>query len=292
MSLVLTAAIFVYFIQVCMPMWCSSSDTIDHGLLTPHHRIVRIPPGEAVVLNSAERAPYLLLIEILGEDLDFDPGKRANKEVLRKVVMKEMGQRGSWQDFGLASSVRKEDATDPEASMRTPFSSMPQSSLISEGFPNTASSSSTFSNDEEEVDLVEQIFGDNQPLRSRMPDIEDSIVFPPTPKNRELDMATWARSSPLLPPEDPRARHTLSIPHFSSPSLSRTNSFSPSPSQLCTNESEASGMLSLDEYSERMRTAAIMLAQLNADQGREPLTGRINGSVRLDNILDRSGEWR
>jgi len=274
------------FSQVCMPMWCSTADTIQHGL-SRHHRIVRIPPGEAVVLNSAERAPYLLLIEILGEDLDFDPGKRANKEVLRKVVTKAVGQRGGWQDFGLANSMRKENATDSEPPMRTPFSSMPQSSLFPEGFPNTASSS-TFSNDEEEIDLVEQLFGDDQPLRSRVFDIEDSIVLPPTPKNRELDMATWARSSPLLPLEDPKA----SIPHFHSPSLSKTKSLSPSPSQLSTNESEASRILSLDEYSERMRTAAIMLAQLNADQGREPVTGKINSSVRSDNILDRSGEWR
>lgn len=271
-------------------MWCSTADTIHHGL-SKHHRIVRIPPGEAVVLNSAERAPYLLLIEILVEDLDFDPGKRANKDVLRKVVTKEVGQRGSWQDFGLASAMRKDNVTDFEAPMRTPFSSMPQSSLFPEGFPSTASSS-TFSNDEEEIDLVEQLFGDDQPLRSRMFDIEDSIVLPPTPKNRELDMATWARSSPLLPSEDTRTRQTMSIPHFRSPSLTRTTTLSPSPSQISTYESEASRMLSLDEYSERMRTAAIMLAQLNADQGREPVTGKPNGSARSDNILDRSGEWR
>jgi phosphatidylinositol 4-kinase len=272
-------------------MWCSSSDTIDHGLPTPHHRIIRIPPGEAVVLNSAERAPYLVLIEILGEDLDFDPGKRANREILRKIVMKEAGQRGTLQNFGLASSVQK-DATDPETSMRSAFSSIPQSSLFPEGFPSTASSSSTFSNDEEEMDLVEQLLGDNQPLRSRMLDIEDSIVLPPTPKNRELDMATWARSSPLLPPEDPRARQTLSILHFRSPSLSSTNSLSPFPPQISTMESDGFRILSLDEYSERMRTAAIMLAQLNADQGREPPTGKINSSVRLDNTLDRAGECR
>ncbi|KIM49103.1 hypothetical protein M413DRAFT_406293 [Hebeloma cylindrosporum] len=268
--------------EVCMPMWCSTADAIHRGL-SKHHRIVRIPPGEAVVLNSAERAPYLLLIEILGEDLDFDPGKRANKEVLRKVVTKKVGQRGSWQDFGLASSVRKEIATDPEAPMRTPFSSMPQSSLFPEGFPNTTSTS-TFSNDEEEIDLVEQLFGDDQPLRSRMFDMEDSIVLPPTPKNRELDMATWARSSPLLPSEDPRARQ-ISTPHFRSPSLTRTNSLSPSPSQIPSNESETSHTLSLDEYSERMRTAAIMLAQLNADQGREPLTGKINVSQPMSSRM-------
>ena len=53
-------------------MWCSSSDKPDPATIIPepHHRIVRIPPGESVVLNSAERAPYLLLIEILHSDLE------------------------------------------------------------------------------------------------------------------------------------------------------------------------------------------------------------------------------
>ena len=75
-----------------MPMWCTSTDTPtgSRGIPQPHHRIVRIPPGESVVLNSAERAPYLLLIEILHDDLDFDPVKRNNKEILKKIVLKEV----------------------------------------------------------------------------------------------------------------------------------------------------------------------------------------------------------
>ena len=82
-------------------MWCSSSDTLDpdSGIPEPHHRIVRIPPGESVVLNSAERAPYLLLIEIIHGDLDFDPLKRGNKEVLKKIVVKENERKGASQDL-------------------------------------------------------------------------------------------------------------------------------------------------------------------------------------------------
>ncbi|KAF8964699.1 kinase-like domain-containing protein [Flammula alnicola] len=278
--------------EVCMPMWCSSSDNDPSpGVPNPHHRIVRIPPGEAVVLNSAERAPYLLLIEILSNDLDFDPMKRPNKDILRKLVTKEVEQRGGWLDFGLSSSTIRKD-TDPDASLRTSFTPMAQSSFFPGGPTTADSSTSTFSNDEEEIDLVEQLYGDDQPLRSRMLDIEDSIVLPPTPKNRELDMVTWARSSPLFPQsDDTRLRHTPLAQHFMSPSLSRTNSISPSQSQMSANESETIRILSLDDYSERMRTAAIMLAQLNADQSREPVsaTAKPNGSSRPDNILDRSG---
>ncbi|KAF8163315.1 kinase-like domain-containing protein [Crassisporium funariophilum] len=282
--------------EVCVPMWCSSSNNTERkpGLPKPHHRIVRIPPGEAVVLNSAERAPYLLLIEILTDDLDFDPARRANKEVLRKVVTKEVENRGTWIDFGLSSSATPKLQTSHEfnGTPRTPFMHLAQSPFS--GVPYSAvSSTSTFSNDDEEIDLVEQLYGNDQPLRSRMLDIEESIVIPPTPKNRELDMVAWARSSPVLSlhaQDEPRSRVTPLTSHFRRQSSSRIHQISPSPSQTSTIDSEHSTMLSMDEYSERMRTAAIMLAQLNADHGREPvpMPHKSNGPPRMDNTSDRS----
>lgn len=47
-----------------------------------YHRILKVNVNEACVLNSAERVPYLLLIEYLSEDLDFDPSSKSNKGVL------------------------------------------------------------------------------------------------------------------------------------------------------------------------------------------------------------------
>ena len=75
-----------------MPMWCFAYDYTNDNRnpYRPHHRIVRVPPGESVVLNSAERAPYLLLLEILHDDLDFDPSKRANKPLLKEIVRKDL----------------------------------------------------------------------------------------------------------------------------------------------------------------------------------------------------------
>ncbi|KAF8507760.1 hypothetical protein BU17DRAFT_71067 [Hysterangium stoloniferum] len=52
------------------------------------------PPGENVFLNCAQRAPYLRNLEILHDDLDFDPSKKENTEVLRKMALKEIGQQG------------------------------------------------------------------------------------------------------------------------------------------------------------------------------------------------------
>ncbi|KAF8798036.1 kinase-like protein [Phlegmacium glaucopus] len=276
--------------EVCIPMWCSSSDNPgNHRLPEPHHRIVRIPPGEAVVLNSAERAPYLLLIEVLSNDLDFDPVKRANKEVLRKVVTKEVDSRGTWIDFGLSSSGLKHQTTaDPDGAFRTPA----QSPFL--GGPHTATSPA-FSDDDEEIDLVEQLYGVDQPLRSRMLDIEDPIAIPLTPKNRELDMVAWARSTPSLS-QTPLGETLLRQGHVTHQLTKTTGWLSPqsiaSQKRSPTPENEPPVVLSMDEYSQRMRTAAIMLAQLNADQSRDsvPVPYKSNGPARIDNASDRSGK--
>ncbi|KAJ3159163.1 Phosphatidylinositol 4-kinase pik1alpha (PI4-kinase)(PtdIns-4-kinase) [Geranomyces michiganensis] len=46
--------------SVCLPAWCGAS--AEHPT---HHRIARISPSDAVVLNSADRVPYLITVEVL-----------------------------------------------------------------------------------------------------------------------------------------------------------------------------------------------------------------------------------
>lgn len=58
--------------------------TITKGPNIRQNRIVRIAPGEATVLNSAEKVPFLLLIEYLRNDVDFDPDRKENSEILSK----------------------------------------------------------------------------------------------------------------------------------------------------------------------------------------------------------------
>lgn len=50
------------------------------------HKLLRICPGEAVLLNSAERVPYLLLVEYLRNEFDFDPHSAANKPLLSEEI--------------------------------------------------------------------------------------------------------------------------------------------------------------------------------------------------------------
>lgn len=54
-------------------------------------RIVRISPSEASVLNSADRAPFVIYVEVLEEDLDFDPDRRSNWEDLRRALRERDG---------------------------------------------------------------------------------------------------------------------------------------------------------------------------------------------------------
>lgn len=54
-------------------------------------RVVRISPGESVVLNSADRAPFVVYVEVLEEDLDFDPDRRTNWEDLRRALRERDG---------------------------------------------------------------------------------------------------------------------------------------------------------------------------------------------------------
>ncbi len=261
-----------------MPMWCTSSDSPrpPQGIPEAHHRIVRIPPGESVVLNSAERAPYLLLIEIVHSDLDFDPSKRGNREVLKKFIAKEDGRpRPPYETNGNPSHgialAGQESTSIPGDKTQLAFGvddpDPSEEEGDSPGGPPSYAAQSP-SDDEEEMDLIEQLYGTDESIRSRPLDLSETIVLPPPPKNRELDMATWSRSSstphsPIvqeeLEPSPPITTHRKGV-H----SMHRTTSSKSSIKPIKT--------LSLDEYSERMRTAAVMLAQLNANLVREPAT--------------------
>lgn len=245
-------------------MWCTSSDSTrssTQAVPQAHHRIVRVPPGESVVLNSAERAPYLLLVEILNHDLDFDPSKRSNKEVLRKIVLKTDERRGGSAtrdtfDTPTLNRFKTEDA-DVAAVDDRPYPGSP--ALVIPATQITPSGE-----DDEEMDLVEQVYGEDQHLKTA--DLSESIVLPPAPKNRDLDRVAWSSSAPPSPAIDSGllGGGRLSI------STSATSDLATSPLANQQSSFDASKtVISLDEYSERMRTAAIMLAQLNANLVRE-----------------------
>lgn len=49
--------------DVCIPLWCEATPENPS-----HHKLVRISPKDAVVLNSADRVPYLIFVEVLMDE--------------------------------------------------------------------------------------------------------------------------------------------------------------------------------------------------------------------------------
>ena len=259
-----------------MPLWCLSADEAPspQSIPTPHHRIVRIPPGECVVLNSAERAPYLLVVEVVHGDLDFDPNNRHNKSTLQKILAKENEKKGTSNDlipFSSTPSINQDQssfrANEPDAVLGEDTPEMQSGRFSHVSVPETTETSSSAPSpshgDEEEIDLIEQLYGDQEPLRSRPLDLSDSIILRPTPKNKDLDLATWSRSTsqPTTPSveQSGSGRATPSSDHHQSNSRGYST-----PQQIVQSRSNQTQNLTLEDYSERMRTAAVMLSQLNA----------------------------
>jgi hypothetical protein len=287
-------------------MWTSDADSTHHskGAAKGHNRIVRISPGESVVLNSAERAPYLLIVEVLVGDLDFVSTRRSNREILKRIVAKEDAEvmrrrsdadgarsRPSVQTSGLPS-VRDDNVAVPDASFPN---SIPISELAGDeptsSIPMSTSSSVAISEpqEDEEMDLVEQLYGANVSVRTQGGDLSDSVVLPTAPMNKALDVAAWSKGSPLLSRSSspnlqatatPRLADGRSVPPSSLAGAGQSEPASPSPSAERSPKHQAP--LSLEDYSERMRTAAIMLAQLNANLVREPVT-TINAPTSVPN---------
>lgn len=151
---------------------------------------------------------------------------------------------------------------------------------------------------EEEVDLVEQLFGANLSVRDVEVDLADTYVLPAPPKNKALDLATWERTgsvpnSPAMgPPTQPITpitvgRHTLgSLPIVSSRGSSPTATPKPTTEPIPGQQEP----LTLEDYSNRMEAAAVMLAQLNANLVREPVTGAF-GTAASTETPSGSKSW-
>jgi hypothetical protein len=246
-----------------------------------------------VVLNSAERAPFLLHVEILEGDLDFDPTRRENRELLKKIVVQEDLRKRKKEEGG---------PVDSRIGMRTMegFGS-PMPETISTVIPQTPGLNRNGNangkngrqdarphtdaaverveaapDDMEEMDLVEQLYGAKLSVRDAVPDLSDSIPLPSAPRNKQLDLAAWDRAAPEASGSG-RSPLMLGLPLAWAPET-------PNPPMPATMDSPASlspaaftpGVIStpdhnspkrtitLEDYSERMRTAAVMLAQLNA----------------------------
>jgi hypothetical protein len=302
-----------------MPTWCQADHGHEEGGETAsgsslharpdanarsksHHRVVRISPGDSVVLNSAERAPYLIHVEVLEGDLDFDPLKRVNRELLKKIVSGEVKKKVSFGGKSLGSDgiagfgAPMPDAVHPLVGLH---SGLPPSTAAATEVPRphqppepytrtVVKEPLTLEADLEEMDLVEQIYGKDVSAKALDPELEERAPIDLNPKNKDIDRAYWSgtpngidtppsASSSRFPSSTNRTPSYTHSSHSFTPLSSHTqfatNSASPNPSNLpsptkprssTTSNAPRRRNITLDDYSDRMRTAAVMLAQLSA----------------------------
>ena len=97
--------------EVDIPVICPPSLVDGSPGKSKHHRIVRLNPAESTVLNSAEKVPYLLMVEILRDDFTFDPESPENQRLLASLIA-EQGQKK--RIFDLSDSPRIQTGGRPE----------------------------------------------------------------------------------------------------------------------------------------------------------------------------------
>ncbi|KAI1433113.1 kinase-like domain-containing protein [Xylaria sp. CBS 124048] len=75
--------------ELDIPVLCPPTLVDGSPARSRHHRIVRVNPAEATVLNSAEKVPFLLMIEILRDDFTFDPNSVDNQHLLGTLLLEQ-----------------------------------------------------------------------------------------------------------------------------------------------------------------------------------------------------------
>ncbi|PHH89894.1 hypothetical protein CDD83_5008 [Cordyceps sp. RAO-2017] len=90
--------------EVDIPVICPPTLLDGSPGKSRHHRIVRLNPAEATVLNSAEKVPYLMMVEVLRDDFTFDPDTVDNRRLLTTLLD---GSASSRRLFDLSSETPK-----------------------------------------------------------------------------------------------------------------------------------------------------------------------------------------
>ncbi|RDW59708.1 hypothetical protein BP6252_12795 [Coleophoma cylindrospora] len=109
--------------EVDIPVICPATLVDGVASKSRHHRIVRLNPAEATVLNSAEKVPYLLMVEVLRDDFSFDPNTGDNQVLLTKLLSEQGSHRR--RIFDLSESARSSNGfKQPESATDSVFEPM------------------------------------------------------------------------------------------------------------------------------------------------------------------------
>ncbi|KAI6376559.1 hypothetical protein MCOR25_002769 [Pyricularia grisea] len=232
--------------EVDIPVICPPSMPNGSPGKSKHHRIVRLNPAESTVLNSAEKVPYLLMVEILRDDFSFDPDSADNQRLL-STLLAEQGSR-----------KRIFDLTESK-SPRIPLTRSP-------GNPEPAVTDSVFEPTAGDIggSGVLGTFNDSSGSGDKTP----SIVVPESSSMQGLNSSATSISTL----SEPTARSSAtSISRSSSPGPRRkpvipisTRAVNPGPPTPAVEQPDFSALAT------HMRAASQMLAQLEATSGKRP----------------------
>ncbi|KAF2674517.1 phosphatidylinositol 3 [Microthyrium microscopicum] len=224
--------------EVDIPVICPA--TLEEGAASnsKHHRIVRLNPAEATSLNSAERVPYLLMVEVIREDFDFNPDSEENSHLLSRLLT-EKGPL-SRRLFDLTDSGR-EQARDGnnnlgEDSVLEPAEGDLGNAPLINNYPYSP---------EEEL-----------PVRTKSPLVNGVTILP---AGRSSSGATGRSSMAGI--STPRSSHT---------EISRNGSPAPRKATTTGSRSYAPDQPDVSALATHMRTAAQMLAQLDQSSSKRP----------------------
>ncbi|KAF2836818.1 hypothetical protein M501DRAFT_939232 [Patellaria atrata CBS 101060] len=225
--------------EVDIPLLCPPVLVDGAAGRSRHHRIVRLNPAEATSLNSAERVPYLLMVEILEEDFDFDPDTETNQALLNKLL----SEKGT-------NKRRIFDITDASREAQSEQNSDFSKDSVFEP-ANGDLASTPLIKDPEEIEQIRR--------QNRSPLANGAVPRVPHPRSSSGTAATMS------------SRTTLSTPRTSDGETSRGPSPGPRkmtlPIQSRTQSADQPDFTALATH---MRTAAQMLAQLEASSSKRP----------------------
>jgi phosphatidylinositol 4-kinase B len=222
--------------EVDVPVICPPTLVNGSPGKSCHHRIVRLNPAEATVLNSAEKVPYLMMVEVLRDDFTFDPDTPDNERLIASLVSEGGNSRRL---FDLSSETPRIPQIAPP----------PEEPVIDSVFEPV-------SGDLGSSPLLKP-FEDESPQPPKFP----SKQIPPQVAQRLSSGATT--SSTTLDPITPRT---------SGQSGSRSTSPGPGRKMTLTMQQRptAPDQPDFSALATHMRTASQMLAQLEATSGKRP----------------------
>ncbi len=317
--------------DVCFPLWCSADDkdVVPQSQLDGkaqarrHHRVIRINPSEAVVLNSADRVPFLLHVEVLNNDLDFDPDRRQNRDTLRRLVTEEdTRRRKAAVSSGRSSFVQsahehargvsENEGVDtrtatPDASTTLEDSNVQNGSqllleddtnqLTRSSTPKPASQPLTPAIEHDEEDIAD-IGNGNRRVHQDAREI-------PQDNGEEIDLTEQMYGSDLAgfggerDSSSDEEEEDLAIRNRMHDTAAWTSATAGSASTAGKDANDDADQLaaghrpmkefSLDEYAQRMRTAAIMLSQLNKSTNASKAQAIVNYGPNLSS--NAQGGW-